>query len=186
MREQKVIDTGTVTTTSDQTGDVYLLNGVAIGTDFDARIGRKINLKSIYARFHFQSPGSQTGDHIRVMLVYDSQVNSPVAVPLVTDILKVADFLSPMNLNNRDRFKVLYDKSVTMSGVTVAAGAITGGTPIPKTLKCYKKLNLDQIFSGTAATIGSIATGAIYLLVISLQDDLNTTYYNVRIRFEDA
>jgi len=186
MKELKTVDTGTLNQLIDGTGDTVLLNGIAAGTDYTNRIGRKVILRSILARFTVL-PGSTsvvTGDSVRVLIVYDSQSNG--AQPTVADILNTANFLEPMNLSNRDRFKVLFDKQVPMNATVYAAASPTAGTPAPRVFKMYKKLNLDQIFQGTTAAFSSIASGSIWLLPISLQDDLNTLYYNVRIRYEDA
>jgi len=184
-KELKVIDT-TGATLADSSGDLILLSGVAAGTDFTDRIGRKIFLKSISLRFSMVPGTASTnqGDVVRVMLIYDTQTNG--AAPATTDILTTASQLSHMNLNNRDRFRVLMDKNLTMGASIYAASALTQGAPVPRFFHMYRKIALEEIFQGTANTVGSIATGAIWLLIIGIQDDLTQTYYNARIRFEDA
>lgn len=184
--ELKTIDTGIVGVTPITTaGSVALINGVATGTDYTNRIGRKIMIKSIYVRFA-TLPNTVTaplGDIQRIMLIYDKQTNG--AAPAVTDILNTASYLDVNNLNNRDRFVVLKDKTINCWPAAYAAGAVTAGNPNTMSFKFYKKCNLEQIFSGTGSTVGSIASGGIFLLFISAAATYNLAY-SARVRFSDA
>ena len=101
--ELKTID---VTTTSISpvtvAGANVLLNGVAQGSDYTNRIGRKVLLKSLLFRANMYpvlNTGSPVGCTIRIMLVYDSQTNGALAA--VSDVLNAATYLQPTNLNNR-------------------------------------------------------------------------------------
>lgn len=167
-------------------GAVVLLNGIAQGTDYTNRIGRKVMLKSWLFRFGVlpkNNVSAPYGDICRVILLYDCQTNA--ASPAVTDILNTADYNAPMNLNNRDRFKVLADKYVTIGSFNYTTSILSAGSPVPKQTKIYKKLNHEEIFGGTGATIGSINTGGLFVLFISVTG--NTTYlYDSRVRFIDA
>lgn len=168
-------------------GLVVLMNGVAQGSDFTNRIGQKICMKSLLARFWISPSGNTaSGDIARVMVVYDTQPNSSGSVPAVTDILTSADCFSGINLNNRDRFKVILDKKIAMYPVVYTAGAITAGAPISRYVDKYRKFNLDVIFSGTAATIGSISSGSLLWLLID--QNTTTSEYAIysRIRFSDS
>jgi len=184
--ELKTIDSGTITQSPVAVaGNLVLLNGVATGTDYTNRIGRKIIMKSILMRFWLLPVGTteSLGDYVRVMLVYDKQSNS--AAPTVADILNTATYLEPNNLNNRDRFVILKDKSVTFNPANWAAGAVTTGDPQTKQLKFYKRCHTETIFSGTGATVGSIQSGSLYLLMISSTAE-SVIAWNSRVRFFDA
>lgn len=189
--ELKTIDVVTAVTSYNVTAGsaIILLNGVATGTDFTNRIGRKIVMRSILFRSStFDSgAGATTGERARLLIIYDRQPNG--ATPVYTDILGTggaADALSPMSLNNRDRFVVLRDWLFSTEYANFAAGNITTGNSIEYIKKCYKKLNLETVFSGTAATIGSIATGAVWMMAIGTGSNVTSLAYNCRIRFEDA
>lgn len=167
-------------------GSVLLLNGVATGTDYNTRVGRKIRLISLLFRLStdLQAP-NPGGEIFRIMLVYDTQANG--VAPTIANILQQSQWDSPINLDNRDRFKVLLDKMYTSGANNYAGGAITTGNFTPVNMKRYQKLNLDVNFSGTAATIGSIATGSIYMLLMSANTSSTVlAYYNSRIRFIDT
>lgn len=186
-REVKTIDTDTAITAIPLAGALQLLNGVAQGTDYTDRVGRKIILKSLFFRVNFfpsTTVNAPQGTVVRLLIVYDCQTNA--AAPTVTDILQVGTYDAPMNLNNRDRFKVLFDKFIMMCATSYTAGALATGDPCPKMLSKYKKMYMEQIFGGTGNTVGSINTGSIYALLIpSLQNAVQADSY-FRVRFEDA
>ena len=109
--ELKTIDVSTTTISPVAVaGATVLLNGVAQGSDYTNRIGRKVLLKSMLFRANMYpvlNTASPIGNTIRLLLVYDSQTNGALAA--VADVLNAATYLQPTNLNNRDRFRILLD-----------------------------------------------------------------------------
>lgn len=168
-------------------GAFTLLSGVAQGDDFNERVGRKIIIKSLLIRIAFSSVADTSapiGDTIRMLVFQDLQTNG--AAPGLTDVLSGIEPFDPMNLNNRERFRVLIDKMVSLPANAYAAGALSTGSPTPKSMKLYKKLNTQQVFSGTGNTVASIATGSIYMLLLANNDNVSTSQFSTRIRFLDA
>lgn len=187
--ELKVIDTVVATANLTLTAGFALINGVTQGTDFDARIGRRTVMKSIFIRFTLYpnvANSAPIGDFARIIVLYDCQTNG--AAPAAGDVLKTAaDYLSPLNLNNRDRFKILHDKIVPMNPNVYTAGALTAGDPMNKSWKLFKKINMETIFGGTAQTVGSIQTGSVYIMYMSAgATSYSTLAYNARVRFIDS
>lgn len=186
--ELKFIDTQVTNTQVTTAGAITLINGVAQGTDFTNRIGRKILMKSILQNWMLY-PNSSTnmaaGDVVRVMTIYDNQPNSG-STPAVTDVLVTADVNSPLNLNNRDRFQVLLDKRFPMGGAQYSVGSLSTGSPLMRHKSTYKKCLKDVIFSGTGSTLGSIQTGALYYLTISKTNNATTLDSYHRVRFSDS
>jgi len=185
LMEAKVVDTDPANYSMDTTGSVTLINGVATGSDFTDRIGRKIILKSVYVRGIIKPVDSQTNDALcRMMVVYDMQANG--AAPAITDILKSATSQSQLNMNNRDRFKIIFDKVVALGARDIASGYTGLVNVVP--IKKYKKLRHETVFSGTLSTIGSISTGALYLVNVGDQSSgLGGNFSgSVRVRFIDA
>jgi len=184
--ELKVIDNPAGSGTFPTSGIVALMNGVAQGTDYTQRIGRKILLKSWLFRVSvvpLPSTVSPVGDICRILLFYDCQTNG--SAPNANDVLNSNDYNAPMNLNNRDRFKILADKYVTIGASSYTAGDLVAGSPTPKQIKIFKKFNMEQIFGGTGNTVGSINTGGLFVLFISLA--AKATYlYDSRVRFIDS
>lgn len=189
--ELKVIDVASAVngSTAAGGGSITLLNGVSQGTDYTNRIGRKVILKSLLVRLNVVpniANSAPQGDIIRVMVVYDCQTNA--AAPVLSDIINAGSitYQSPMNLNNRDRFKILADKFLTMEANVYTAGALTAGSPRPKQIKIWKKMNMEEIFGGTGATVGSIQTGAIFLVIVAATTAFSTISFETRVRFMDA
>lgn len=184
-RELKFIDTNVNSVNITTGGTVNLINGVAQGTDFNQRIGRKTFIKSLLTNITiFPNATSQNGDFARLIVLYDTQCNS-AAVPITTDILTAADVNAPMNLNNRDRFHIIMDKKYTFNPATYTTGNVTGGNPVTRWCNKYKKINKDTIYSGTGATTGSIQTGSIIFLALSSGGTILMNYY-FRVRFYDS
>ena len=192
--ELKTIDSENLNAAVSLAGGVALLNGIAQGTEIYQRVGRKVIMKSLLFRITiFNDPTKQDpqGTALRIILVYDSQTNG--AAPTVANIIsnmQAAAYTpvvqTPMNLNNRDRFKVIKDWYFGCPAATYTAGAVTGGAPDTKTKMCYKKLNHDVIFQGTGATSADIASGGVYVLIIADVADAKKVDYDCRIRFTDA
>jgi len=169
-------------------GAVVLLNGCQQGNDYTNRDGRQIIMKSMLIRFSVAPYSTTTslnqGDYIRLLVVYDKQTNGIAPTP--GSILIGPDSMAPMNLNFRDRYKILMDKTVSMAAANYSAGALTNGSPTVKSVYCYRKLDLDTVFSGTGNTVADISTGAVFLLYISLSTASTTNIIGwTRIRFTD-
>lgn len=198
--ELKVVDSGATLAQMNTTGTFILLNGTQQGNDYTNRLGRKFTCRSIYAR-GFITPEydesalgaiavpSQMG---RIIVFIDKQANG--AAPTTTDLLAQALPTSPLNLNNRDRFKVIFDDQFVFGpilSITTAtqAQAAFGGDQIHSYHK-FKKLEVEVINNaGTAGTVADIQSGSIYAFYIGSQaagtnTDLNANIF-WRIRFTD-
>jgi len=139
-------------------GAVFLLNGIARGDDIDERIGRQVTLKSIQMRAQtYGTAGTGVDQTHRVMIVYDRQTNA--AALTVADVLQTVAWLSHRNLENRKRFRVLYDKCVNINA--------TGEPGTSRVLEFYRHLNHPEEFNnGDAGTVADIQSGSLYLVVI--------------------
>lgn len=181
--ELKTIEVNDSTVAANTTGTIVLINGVIQGTDYNQRVGRIFLMKSIYLRAKFTNDSATVSPlTFRAMIVLDSQTNG--ALPAITDILNAVTTTSTNNLNNRDRFKVLMDKtfSPTPSARTVAI------TEQEVFKKWYKKCSYEVVNGGTAATVGSIQTGGLYVIFLTdvaagTGDGVVT--YSTRVRFID-
>lgn len=188
--ERKVVDTASATYACNTTGSVTFISGAAQGTDFNQMIGRKATL--ITAQLEGQlapQDNSVFPTHARVMLIYNEQPNA--AVPAITDILTAATSNSFMNLNNRDRFKVILDHNVALGQVDTTATQAVADAPTSSVVSYYRKLpNLPVVRNGAATTaaITNYVTGT--LLLVTIGDQAAAGGYNfigaVRVRFMDV
>lgn len=196
--EAKTIDTGAAPQVS-TTGAFALLNGCIQGTDYTNRIGRKIMLKSLYIRgivasdvgVTMTSPAITVAQQARMIIFCDNQPNG--ATPAVLDLLNNATTVSQLNLNNRDRFKILVDKTFVLDPIvynTTATQSVAAATNQIRQYKKFKKLNMETIYnSGNAGTVGDMNTGALWLFWIGSQavgvgTDATATW-TCRVRFND-
>lgn len=165
--------------TFNTTGAILLLNGIAQGTDFTQREGRKFTMKSIYIRMIIQNGTTQVPNNVaRWMIVYDKQPNG--AAFTLANLLTAVATTAPNNLDYRDRFVVIWDKC--------HINGATGGNDNQKVfVKKYRRCNLETTNSGTGATVASIATGSLYFVslgdVVAGTTASQVTAGTVRIRF---
>lgn len=187
--ELKYIDTSAVDQGILAAGSLVLMNGCATGTTVTTRVGRKIVMKSITININTFNAGATSqsypiGVSGKISLVYDSQPNGGAA-PGYTSIYKSAHPTSPLNLDNRDRYKVLWTKNFVVGSYEIAASKLTAGSPTNSTRKGYKKCNLPVIFGGDGSTQADIQTGALYLTAV-VDANLGAAFdYFVRVRYSD-
>lgn len=158
-----------------------LLNGLVPDSTASGRIGRKVNIKSIYVRGTFQMAASSTGSgQCRMLLFWDKQANG--ALCSVTDVLATDAFTAVNNISNTDRFMTISDQII--NPITVA----TAG-PSQVAFQIYKKVNLSTQFNaGTAGTIADISSGALYVMFAqsgAVAVAAPTVVGTVRIRYSD-
>lgn len=199
--ERKVSDTVIATYQVNTTGSITLLHVPTLGTDFTNRIGRKTAAKSIYVRGFVRTEASGTAgtqistvpQQCRMILFADLQP-SPATAIAVTDLLVSAHPAEQLNLNNRDRFRILADKMYVLDpyvNVTTATQAQASLVNQIRTVKVFKKINIETIFNGTnGGTFADITSGAIYMLWIgNVAAGANTdanAILTVRVRFIDS
>lgn len=194
--EKKLIDVAVTAYDVNTTGSFTLLNGCVQGSDYTQRIGRKILLKSVYIR-GFVTPQqavvpsaatASVAQQVRMILFVDSQPNG--AAPAVTDLLNTAHPASQLNLNNRDRFKVLRDEVINFGPLMPGVGTFAElGADLIGDVNVYKKLNLETIYNaGNAGTIADINSGALYMFWIgsvASNDQDSLARVSARVRFLD-
>lgn len=198
--ELKVIDTDYAVYTVNSSASITLLNLCALGSDMTNRIGRKYINKSIYVRGYCSTiPAAAAnktntqciGQLARCILFVDYQPNG--ASPNSTDVLKEANSGSQLNLNNRDRFRILWDKTYALGPYvvdTTATQSIMGTCQQVAVVKKFKKINVETIYNSTnAGTIADINSGAIYMMWIgnvSGSTLSSAARVSVRVRFSDS
>jgi len=170
------------------TAVITLLNGLSQGVDETGRIGRQVNMKSIFLRGEVNSNSSSSGSGtIRTMIVLDQEVpqSSGSGVTMsITDFLVSNQVQSQNNLNNRKRFKVLWDDIQNLAGY-----ATNSGCPTSISLYYYKKIDITCEFnSNDNGTITDFTKNAMYLITycggdMAVQNPQSTI--NTRIRFTD-
>lgn len=140
-----------------------LVNGIAQGDDINMRVGRQIICKFVEIDGLLGSAQvTMSGNLARLMVIWDKNNNSVPTLPLSTDILDASTSIAGTNLNNRDRYVILYDK--TWSQAYGTSTTCFGETHYP--IKIKVAVNAKTTYSGTGATQASIASGALFVMTI--------------------
>jgi hypothetical protein len=173
-----------------------LLNGIGQGSDANQRIGRKFMMKKLHGKIQIRiNNANSQAQTVRFVIVYDRGTNSASQIPAFTVPFNEDHFYAMVNLDNRDRFIIVWDKIVDIGDRV--SGAATGYVPTTsgfpgvgtKHLTFTKRINLETVNSSTGAAIGSIATGGLYLYCISNSAGDNSTGFLcsgvIRLRYAD-
>jgi len=161
--------------------NINLINGVAQGTDYNARVGRKLVMKSLFIRFQkeFSTTAPTKPVNIRVIVVLDKQTNGVLFsnANLLQFVASAGQSLtSPINLDNRDRFVIIKDKTLSLNGTAQATCFF----------KAFKRLDHEVIYGGTGATVGNITSGSLNIVTITDYSPIDMIVnFNTRVRFSD-
>jgi len=197
--EKKVFDINPANIDVNSTPSISPLCIPTIGADMTNRVGRKICIKSLYVRGYVgvsaavsaPAAASVAGQVARMILLWDSQPNG--SSPAITDILQSSGVSSQINLNNRERFKILADKVYVFDPMQIVftAGsqiAMCNRTIYP--VKKYIKLNNEVVFNSTnGGTVADIASGnlvMVWLGSVSTGPSDCIANLSTRVRFTDV
>jgi len=177
--ELKWIDTSTTSYTS---GLVSCINAVTLGDEAFSRDGRKITNKSILITGYGAS--ADTKGAPRILVVYDKQTNG--TQPLITDILTENNWAAPMNLNNRDRFKILYDNVAGLGKGTNPLQVVPANSGGIFYYHKYIKCDLPTVFGEAASGVAMIKTGGLFIVYVGTGLVSIVGEFRTRVRFTDS
>lgn len=163
-----------------------LLAGIAGGEGENQVIGQEFNAKSSYLTYQISNVQANTlGFTVRVVLFWDKQANG--TLPNDSDVFTntISPLYSKLNLANRDRFKILYDRwhyyhpniVFDSSGVATGSQAFTMG--YSKYIKLSRKVVLDN------AQTAAVTNGLILAVGTPTMVDEFFFGFNHRLRFTD-
>lgn len=188
--ELKCVDSHNVVTLIAGLGNIVLLNGIAQGDEVNARDGRQITVKSIGLRALFTGEdGSTDQNAVRCLIVLDRSSNG--TIPLYRDVIDWIDSGSTdvggptafMNLNNRQRFKILFDSFFPFPG------GGNGASQFPSVINKYITTQIVTTFNGTGGTAAAVSTNAIWLIMVDTKAIVTTVgakvNYTARVRYTD-
>lgn len=198
INEKKAITTSLSPGQVNSSGLFTLLCCPQLGTDINHRIGRKITITDFYVRgsVQLEAAAGPAGNVnvptqlVRMILLVDNQPNG--AAPTVLDLLTGSAPQCHLNLNNRDRFKILVDKQWPFDAYhrdNINNFSTWGRTM--HAIKKFKKLNIETVFNGiNGGTIADITTGALWLFWIGgvaagTNTDVNT-WSECRVKYIDS
>ncbi len=153
----------------DSTPVIHQLNIIPAGSLVEQRLGRRVQMASVYIRFTVIPPAVSSSNFTsnnRIMLVYDKQTNG--AAYAGTDLLEVATVHGQLNMENRQRFEVLMDKVVTLHTTAGVGNGTTNFWALDGLFwKKFKNLHRrETIYGSTVPSIADIATGSLSLFIV--------------------
>nr|WAE42705.1 MAG: capsid protein [Cressdnaviricota sp.] len=164
------------------------------------RIGSKVMNKSLRICGYLTVNATTVQDFVRILVVYDRQTNG--SAPSWTSVIQATTSagaqsnytIDGLNMDNRERFKVLLDDKVYTPSVSVAAGVLTNFAA-PDTSGPTNRFNYDRWialrglethYKATAGAVGDIATGGIFIFVVCTAQDNNWSFvFTSRLRYDD-
>lgn len=158
--ETKYVDAYGAQTPSFGSPSIVCCNAIAQGDGGSTRDGDQVKVRSVQGRMLFRN---DTANPVmaRYMLVLDKQGDS--ANPTLAEILEgsttaIQSLVSPLNMDNKMRFKVLLDKEVILQPNNQAG--------LWKEVKFYKQFKdgVRTRYSGTGAAATDISSNPIYLI----------------------
>jgi len=186
--EWKYLDTGTNGTTLTSAGFMYLLNGLVLGSTATQRIGTIVNIMTLDFRLVQTSlsgtPTTVVGQY-RVLIFYDKQANQNTPSWGPNDLLETSNYItSPRGMNQRRRYKILYDKVMDVNSLTSGG---SGSTNIHHFIRFRRPLAV-QYNGGTAGTVGDIVTNSLWVGLVATASAAGGPLisFNARIRYVDC
>lgn len=160
------------------TGIITQLTNIAQGDTKSTRDGDQVKLTQIYVNGIIQKHASATATSVRILLVMDKQTNGAIytLADLLEDTSASDNIVSANNLDNKFRFKVLYDKVFNVSNSGESR----------RKYKIFKKLPIKIRYDGNAGDITDITSWSLSLVAIA-DEATNTpghTFF-ARLRFVD-
>lgn len=196
-KDKKWVDTAGTLTFSNTIQQV-LLNGTVLGSDYYERLGHNFSMKKLHMQMTlYPAPLTTTPHQVQLVLLYDRQANG--AAPAWADFSQstsengttTAGWNTQFNIEQSDRFLILWKKMLTLPGYTNTAGVLTditdfGAKDLDLNIEIHKTLpNLPVRCSGDTSAIGSILSGSLYFSTLSSNSTAGwNCIYNARIRFE--
>jgi hypothetical protein len=167
--EKKYLDSAFVQVTPYRASHVIeVLNACQQGADINQRIGNKIRIISVQVQASIIQKLTSVSDRVRLVLIYDNAPNGVGATinDMFNNVNEAA--FAYMNLNYRDRFRVIAEETFTLGGVYTFGSPTLYNALAPGTANVdrYVKTDLLTTYNSSVATIGAIATGGLYLCIL--------------------
>lgn len=178
--EFKFLDTTVTAQAISTTANITQLTNLAQGDTDITRDGAQIRITAIRCSGFMVVDPTAVNSFVRVMLVLDKQTNGAIytTAALLADATAGDAVASPLNLDNKFRFRVLYDEVIALS-----AGSSSGGIKFGFFLKMP---NLKIRYSANVGDITDLASNSLSLFMISNEPtNVPATTFGVRIRFLD-
>jgi len=201
--EVKTVDVPKGQVPLNTTANFVCLNAIEEGSSFYNRVGRKVMMRSLQINGVINQTGNNGGgyEYLRGMIVYDRQPNG--AFPAIADLLQDVDLtgaattnsFSGINMNNRDRFKVLADMRWSIpndsnsSEVDLVAGILDYTKNEVNVNRFIPLFNLEAHYKASNGNQTDLSTGNLFLVTFGSNASGSDAYqlaFHARLRYHDV
>lgn len=190
-KELKFFDTNvTADNIPDEWSSINFVHNIPKETGPSDRIGRRYTIKSLQMRLNITKRPNVESVIIRIIIVLDKQTNGEF---LTGDQLFVAGatqgpttWSKYRNLENLDRFEILWDKTYHMDATSGTNAAAMRGIPATTIADSYfKRVNIPILVAEKAGSpsIADVATNSVHVMYCSNEENLSDISYDFRVRF---
>jgi len=174
VKEYKVWDQDYNASPIPSAGTTLAIPLIGQGTAENQRVGRECTLLQFHMNYLLWLPAldagavALSGDCVRMMLVLDKQCNGVIAK--VEEILESTNYLSMININNRSRFDILWEKWYDMiyqSGLASDNAGLVSHTGRQMVANYTRDMRIPIRFNGTVGLISEITSSNLVLLYIT-------------------
>lgn len=192
--EKKFFEARTTTSPIPITMTKNNLNIIAQGFDEIQRIGRRILITKVMIRGLVQlaaAVDTESFAGIRMWIIQDLQTNGTEFT--TTDFLELqlpgsSEYLSFNKLANKNRFKVLYDKTMVLNTMAQGSSVSFSTLEIPFNIfldRSKKPIEIEYSDLTTTGSVSSQRSNSIWFCyVASASSDVGLTFHS-RVRFTD-
>lgn len=167
-------------TTFDDTGLISQLTNIPAGTGASQRDGKTIHVKSIFMKLIFTMAASATDTTIRILLVLDRQTNQAIytLADLIHNTTSQDNLVSPLNLDNGARFKIIIDKTFNLSDSQRANYFY----------KKYMRCSIPIRFDASTPSIADLTENSLSLVLLTNESSVTVPDVrgSIRLRFIDC
>lgn len=189
--ELKYTTTALIDATLDSAGTVTALWAPTVGAAIDNVVGKTAQIRSVYMRGFVSAITTATAAYVaplvRLVIFVDKAVTEETptvtaAADATTGVLDSATVQSPLHINTKGRFQIMYDRVHTLNiqGVQVADAAVT--TTVKKWVQFYKKVN----FTAGIAASGEPNRNRLFALALTDVDEVPAVNISFTIRWTDV
>lgn len=188
------------------------INVIRQGAAPNERVGRQVKIKEVYLRYAInqnwgnaaQTAATAAGlnsnppEKVRFLMVWDASPNASATVVPYATIFPSSNFFQNIDLNQKNRFLILYDQVHCFSGSTAILKPVSEGDNMnPSGMPfVYRKIKINRptVFGSNGGTYADITTGSLLIFVVKETPITKASepacsnwvcHYSARVNYED-
>lgn len=176
--EMKWLDTFSALTAISTTPQIVQVTNTQQGSTAETRVGEQIKLTSLYFKYTLEANANAVNTFTRILIIQDMQTNGAIytAADVFENSSGNADIVSPLNLKNKYRYRILYDKIHNFQD--------TGRKTAQDSF--YKSIQMLIRYKSNNGDITDLSSNSLSIYLVSNQaTNTPSINYSMRLRFVD-